>query len=207
MLAFRAKSGQLPIQSGICLLGMSMPAPNSSENTASVALSDAELSGRIQELRPALRGYILSILPHPDAAEDVVQETCLFLWERRGDFQPGTNFKAWAFKTGYFKALTHRRELQRNKVVTLSEDLLHRIAGAAEEQAEQIDERLVAMRACLADLRPEDLRLLQLKYVERRSLSEQARSLNAPPNRLQKAISRVRLALRHCIEHKLSLNP
>lgn len=183
-----------------------MPEPTNPENS-DVVLGDADLSGRIEALRPALRGYILSILPHPDAAEDVVQETCLFLWERRTDFQPGTNFKAWAFRTGYFKALTHRRELQRNKVVTLSEDLLHRIAGAAEEQADQMDDRLLAMRTCVSELRREDLRLLQLRYVERRSLSEQARSMNAPPNRLQKALSRVRLALRHCIETKLSRNP
>lgn len=170
-------------------------------------VSELEFARLLADLRPALRGYVLSVLPHPDAAEDVVQETSVFLWERRGDFDAGTNFKAWAFKTAYFKALSHRRDLQREKVVTLSEDLIQRVAGAAQEVAEEADVRLRALGECLAGLRPRDLQLLQLRYVEQRSLTDQAKALQVPPNRLQKAISRLRLALRHCIETKVRDTP
>ncbi|MCB1133389.1 MAG: hypothetical protein KDN05_19875, partial [Verrucomicrobiae bacterium] len=131
-----------------------IPFPSPEEDSS---LDSAEISAQIEAIRPALRGYILSILPHPDAVEDVVQETCLFLWERRADFQAGTNFKAWAFKTGYFKALAHRRALQRNKIITFSEDVLHRIAGAAEQQAGHADARLSALSHCLRELGPADL--------------------------------------------------
>lgn len=174
------------------------------ENPETEELDEAGFARLLADVRPALRGYILSVIPHPDAAEDVTQETSVFLWENRAHFIPGTNFKAWAFKTGYFKALSHRRELQRNKVVTLSEDVIHRIAGAAEDFADQADRRIEVLQGCLGELRPADRRLLQSKYVERRSLTDQAHELNVPPNRLQKTISRLRLALRHCIKSRLS---
>jgi len=123
----------------------------------------------------------------------------------------GVNIKiksATAGKAGEgFKALSHRRDMQRDKLVTFSEDILQRIAGAAEEQTGQIDRRMEALRACLAELPADDLRLLELKYVRRASLAEHARQRGWKPNRLQKALSRIRLALRHCIESRLSKHP
>ncbi|SHI75060.1 RNA polymerase sigma-70 factor, ECF subfamily [Rubritalea squalenifaciens DSM 18772] len=160
-----------------------------------------------ESLRPKLRGYILSILPHPSAIDDIMQETMILLWEKRADYTQGTNFKAWAFKVAYFKTLSYRRDLQRNKVVTLSEDLLHRIAGAAEEQTEEYDGRFLALQDCLDSLAPKDQQLLKATYVDKQSLTDQARQLDVPPNRLQKAVSRTRMALRSCIQRKLSQTP
>jgi RNA polymerase sigma-70 factor (ECF subfamily) len=165
---------------------------------------DASLGGLIEQLRPALRGYVLSLLPDRDACEDVVQETCLFLWDRRGEFQSGSNFKAWAFKAAWFKVLTHRREMQRRKLVSFSEDVLERISRAAENFAEEADHRLVALRDCVADLPAEGKRLLQLKYLDRVSLTAHAKDLGVKPNQIQKSLSRIRIALRHCIETRLS---
>lgn len=167
----------------------------------------AAVAREIESLRPALKSYILSLLPHPGACDDVVQETCIFLWERRTEFRPGTNFKAWAFKAAWFKALAHRRDLQRNRVVTFSEDILQRIAGAAEQRTEGNDSRIGALRSCLAELPPADLQLLRLKYLEKGSLADHARALDFKPNRVQKTLSRLRLVLRHCIETKLSRHP
>ena len=161
---------------------------------------------QIESLRPALTGYVLSLLPQSDACDDIVQETCIFLWEKRDDFTPDTNFKAWAFKTAWFKALSHRRDLQRRKVFTFSEDILQRIAGAAEDQASHVDHRIEALHACLDQLPAADRKLLQLKYQRRESLADHARQLGWKPNRLQKSLSRLRLALRHCVESRIS-NP
>lgn len=165
---------------------------------------DVPLDAMIEELRPALKGYVLSLLPDRDACEDVVQETCLFLWERRTDFQPGTNFKSWAFKTAWFMILTHRREMQRRKQISFSEDVLERISRISESFAEQADPRLDALRHCIAELPAESKRLLRLKYLDRSSLTSHANELGVKPNQIQKSLSRIRLALRHCIGNRLS---
>lgn len=165
---------------------------------------DPELAKEIAGLRTALRGYVLSILPHHGACDDVVQETCLFLWERREECSEETNLKAWAFRVAWFKAMAWRRDRQREKTVSFSEDSLHEIAEAAESLADEAQDRLRALRGCLARLSPGEIRLLRLKYVERGSLSDHARELRRQPSRVQKTISRLRLALRHCIETKLA---
>jgi RNA polymerase sigma-70 factor (ECF subfamily) len=165
---------------------------------------DPSFADAVAGVRGALKGYVLSILPYPDACEDVVQETCVFLWDRRRDYQAGSSFRAWAFKAAWFKALSFRRDLQREKVVTFSEETLQRIAGAAEDFSSQADERIVALQRCVAELPEADAQLLRLKYLDRASLADHARQLAMKPNRLQKALSRLRLALRHCIERRLS---
>lgn len=181
--------------------------PLNPEQPEAQGIDSRTLIREFEALRPLLRGYILSIVPHPSAVDDIMQETIIILWEKRADYTPGTNFKAWAFKVAYFKALSHRRELQRSKVVTLSEDLLHRIAGAAETLADESDSRFQALQDCLGSLLPRDLSLLQATYVEKTSLTDQAKQLDVPPNRLQKAVSRIRIMLRSCIKKKISNTP
>ena len=144
------------------------------------------------------------MFPHPDACEDIVQETMIFAWDRRGEFTQGTNLKAWLFKAGYFKTLSRRRDFRRDRLITFSDEALQRLAGAAEEFLEDPDNRLLAMRRCLVTLKPDELALLRFRHVDRGSLTDKARELGVAPNRLQKILSRIRLALRHCIEKNLS---
>lgn len=167
-------------------------------------LDEAGFTRTLEALRPALRGYVLSIFPHPHLCEDIVQEAMLFAWERRKEFKPGTNLRAWLFKAAYFKTLAQRRDTQRDPLITFSNDVLQKIAGAAEDHAAGTDPRFSALQSCLSLLKPEDFALLKLKYLDRGSLSAQARENRMAPNRLQKALSRLRLALRHCIEKKLA---
>lgn len=170
----------------------------------SLSREDGMWGSRIEVIRPALMSYVMSLLPDRDACDDVVQETCLFLWDRRGDFEPGSNFKAWAFKAAWFKVLTHKRDAQRSKLISFSEDVLERISKAAEQLADDVDHRLAALRGCVADLPADSQRLLQLKYLNRASLTDHARSLGLKPNQIQKNLSRIRIALRHCVETRLS---
>lgn len=180
--------------------GAMTPRPDSWEDPQDDSAFAAEIAG----LRLPLRGYVLSILPHHAACDDVVQETSVFLWERRHERDETTNVKAWAFKVAWFKSMAWRRDRQREKTVSFSEDTLHEIAAAAESLADDAAERLLALRACLSRLAPAEVRLLQLRYVEGGSLAGHARERQMKPARVQKTISRLRLALRHCIETKLS---
>lgn len=39
-----------------------------------------------------LYAYIRTLLPEADVASDVLQETNLMLWQRAGEFSPGSDF-------------------------------------------------------------------------------------------------------------------
>jgi RNA polymerase sigma factor (sigma-70 family) len=45
----------------------------------------------------SLRAYAISLTRSPDRADDLVQETVLRAWAKRGMFTPGTNLTAWLF--------------------------------------------------------------------------------------------------------------
>lgn len=167
---------------------------------------DAEFDRAMRELIPALQGYVRALMVDPDAVDDLIQETCLFLWDRREQLG-GERLRPSAFRIAWFKALSYRRDRQRERLVHFSDEGLQRIAGAAEEAAGETEQRLHALRICLAKLPPDDLALLRLKYLDRGSMAEEARKLNQSPNRLQKALSRLRLVLRHCIRATLSEIP
>lgn len=167
----------------------------------------ADFESWISVLRPSLIAYVASLVPQArQEAEDVVQAACTILWEKREEFQQGTDFKAWAFRTAYFQALALRRDLSRNKVAVFSDQMLQRVADASEVAAETSDRRVDALRTCLNSLSPEDKRLVALKYTTNVPLADHARRIGVPPSRLQKSLSRLRIVLRHCIQKRLN-NP
>lgn len=168
---------------------------------------DEMLAAEIATLRLPLQAYAFSLLANHSAGDDVAQETCLYLWEHRAERRSGSDLKGWAFSVARFKALAWRRDKARERTVNFSEDVLHRIDADAQTICNNLQERLDALQTCLTHLAPQEIHLLRLKYVERTSLTAEAHRLGHHPNRLQKAISRLRLALRHCIESKLTRQP
>lgn len=165
--------------------------------------SEVEIVLGITSLRLPLRGYLHTLVPDRAACDDLVQDTLLFLWERRGSADASTPLRAWAFKVAWFKAMAWHRDHRRDRLVYFSDDMLQQIAPVAETLSHTAENRLEALRHCLAGLAPEDLALLRLKYVDRGSLTRHAGARGWKPNRVQKTLSRLRLALRHCIQSRL----
>lgn len=98
----------------------SQTAPDSS---SAMPLPDSEIEGNIRAIQGDLRGYIISISGRSEDCDDTLQETNIFLWDRRTDFIPGTSFKAWAFKVAYFKVTASRRDRMRRGEIVFSEEM------------------------------------------------------------------------------------
>jgi RNA polymerase sigma-70 factor (ECF subfamily) len=45
---------------------------------------------------PWLRGYLLCLVPRWADAEEIFQRCTVLLWEKFDQFEPGTDFEAWA---------------------------------------------------------------------------------------------------------------
>ena len=58
--------------------------------------------------------HVLSLLPNWADADEVFQKTCILLWQKFDEYEPGTNFRAWAFRVAYYKVLQLRQQRQKN---------------------------------------------------------------------------------------------
>jgi RNA polymerase sigma-70 factor (ECF subfamily) len=165
--------------------------------------NDVFVAEEIRVLQPALREYVAALLSGRDGVDDLVQETNLFLWSKRTDFVEGTNFRSWALRVAWFKVMAARRDRAREGKVVFSDSMIEMLAERAEQRMQEADARLGALRICLEKTRPQDRRLLQWKYARGGSLTELAAACGKAPTAIHKSLSRLRLALRHCVENQL----
>ena len=158
----------------------------------------------ITQCQGALRGFVTSLMSgHPDSL-DIVQETNLLLWEKRSEFESGTNFKAWAFRIARFLVLNHRRKFDNRPKLEFDELHVESIGMFWQQEDFLSDEsRRAALSACLKKLRPVDRELVAVRYSEDGSLDEFAKKLGRGKASLYTTLGRLRTALRICIERKL----
>ncbi len=95
--------------------------------------------------------YIRSLVPNPADAEEILQQTSLVLWEKFGQFEPGTNFRAWACKIARFEVFNHRARQNRVKPL-FGEAFVCEIADQSDRSANYLEAQTRALRHCLENL-------------------------------------------------------
>lgn len=166
----------------------------------------AEFVGQITRHQTALRAYIISLMPGMDGVSDVLQETNVVLWEKRGKFQPGTNFRAWACAIARYEVKTHRRKMLSRGLRLLDEDLAEQLADRGEETPEKLDERLRALDKCINRLDDDGRQLVEHRYYSEASLEEFATRSGRSAESLRVTLFRIRAALKKCINNELAIN-
>lgn len=150
-----------------------------------------------------LWAFLIAMMPgHPDVA-DVLQKTNLVLWEKRGSFELGTNFRAWALTVGRFEALKHLKSLRRDQIFVFDDELLDQLADDVEASLPQTQTRLEALKHCLDQLRPQDRELLEHRYSSSEILGSYAKSRGRSVSSLSVTLFRLRALLRQCVSRQL----
>jgi RNA polymerase sigma-70 factor (ECF subfamily) len=155
----------------------------------------------LQSERP-LRAYVLSLMPHWDDADDVLQQTKLQLWERFAEYDPAGNFLSWARKIAFYLVLDHRKKLSRERA-KLSQAALELVAESAAAIEQESDLRHRALADCLAKLAPENRTLLRQCYEAGHTIKQVAESLGRSIRATQQKVSKIRVALQECVERTM----
>lgn len=148
-----------------------------------------------------LFAFVLSLVGNREQANDVLQQTNLVLWEKLDDFEPGTNFMAWAFQIARFQVMAHRQKQGRDRHV-FDEEAVALVATAFEKQAEAFDDRLSALSVCIQQLPDDGRSLIRRRYGEGWSVKNLADELGQTANRLAVRLHRLRAALMECIQRR-----
>ena len=162
----------------------------------------AEFVRLLTNVQDRLFVYVLSLIPNPDVARDVVQAANLVMWEKTDEFKPGTHFNAWAMKIAYFQVLAHRRDQQRQKMV-FNDGVLEQLAMEAKPLLEQVKDRRDALRQCVQELNDHQKTLVRRHYGDGQAVIAIARELGRSRHAVAMVLHRARLALMRCVEQKL----
>jgi RNA polymerase sigma-70 factor (ECF subfamily) len=148
-----------------------------------------------------LYGYILTLLPRRDAAADVLQETNLVLWRKSSEFEPGTNFTAWACSIARYQVLAYLSNKGRDRH-RFDDELLATLARRIDARLENLTERQDALRTCLEKLPSRDRELVIARYTKGSSVKAIAERIQKTENAISRSLYRIRGLLLDCVQRQ-----
>jgi RNA polymerase sigma-70 factor (ECF subfamily) len=146
-----------------------------------------------------LYGYLLSLSADPDAANDILQEANIVLWKQWQQFQPGSNFTAWAFRVAHFQFMAYRQRQLRDKTL-FSDELLATLASEAREIDEWHEERSAALEKCLERMPDRSREAIRMRYADELKVSDMAEILQRSANAVSQILFRARQWLIECVQ-------
>ncbi len=152
----------------------------------------------------SLYRYIYTLVPDPDQAQDVYQESVLTMWEKFGEYRADEPFLPWAYRFAYFKVLAQRKN-KRLQPTLLDDDVLEILAEEQVEEDERLDAQLRILSGCLEKLPQKERRLLQVRYDGRATVAQIAQETGRLAGTLYRVLHRVRKKLLHCIERRMAV--
>jgi RNA polymerase sigma-70 factor, ECF subfamily len=168
-----------------------MSAPSAARAAPSAALREALI-----QAMPSLRAFAISLSRDRNEADDLVQETLIRAWNSLGDFQEGTNFKAWLFtilRNNFYNGL---RKLKHQTEYAKSMDNSHFIEPASQEKKLEFEDVIRG----LGVLPPDQREALILVTVENMSYEEVATICGCPIGTVKSRVNRARARLEAHLE-------
>lgn len=141
----------------------------------------------------------LAIVGNRADADDVIQETCVVLWEKFDEFVPGTSFKKWASAVIRNVARRFAQKRRRHRGVGLSDLSLQRIAHGQTAGSELFELQGEILRECLGKLRESDHDFLFDCYRHSSTLTAYAREQGRSVETIYTRLKRLRKRLSDCM--------
>ncbi|MBN9379679.1 MAG: sigma-70 family RNA polymerase sigma factor [Chitinophagaceae bacterium] len=177
------------------------------------AVDPAELSvfdTLYHQYHHAVYSNIYKLIGQKEAAEDILQEVFLALWERRHKLDTA-RVAGWLFVTSYNKSLKYLKKKSRENAVHLSDDTLYEV------QEDVTSEDLYSLRVSMIEdavnhLPERKKQVFKLCRYEGRSCDEVARMLDLSPGSVKDYLKQANRQIKdyifsHYAEASLGLTP
>lgn len=163
--------------------------------------TEGQIVNLIVQHQHDLHHYILSLLPDPALASDVLQETNLVLWNKAHEFDLSRPFLPWALTFAFYQVKAARRDSSRDRHL-FDDDLIASLAAEPMDcEADLMDK---ALENCLRKLPRTQRKLILARYQPGASVQDLAAEFSQTPNALSIGLLRIRSSLKACIEQQLS---
>ncbi|MEM1441030.1 MAG: sigma-70 family RNA polymerase sigma factor [Verrucomicrobiota bacterium] len=152
------------------------------------------------EHQPQIHAYVRSLLYQRADADDVMQETASVLWRKFDQFEKGTRFDRWAFRTAFHQVRYFRQKKAReSKRLQFSDDLIDTLSHEAEEFLENTDDTLAALERCVQKL-PENHRdMVRWRFEPGGTNREIAKKIGKSESVVSRTMNRIYESLMKCV--------
>lgn len=155
------------------------------------------------EIQTELKSFVAHLMPFTDARDDIVQEVNLLVMEKRRQFEPGTNFRAWVYTFARNVTMKRQKRARERREFAFDPEVMERLAEDFREADPVTDERLPALQRCLAKMTGDERALLLGRYERRGATVEAADERGTSAAAVRGVLHRLRIALRRCVEREL----
>jgi RNA polymerase sigma-70 factor (ECF subfamily) len=160
----------------------------------------AAFSELVSAHRSRVFGYIYAMLHNMSDAEDIYQQTTLLMWQKFGEYSPGTDFGSWALKIAYYNIKNFQRSMRRRHVF-FSDAVMEKVAHCYESHSvKAAEERLDALGRCVRRLSEQHQHILKLRYAESISIKELANREGKTEAAMTMLLSRLRKTVFKCVQ-------
>lgn len=172
-----------------------------------ILAGDLDAYGKVvREYQGMVKGYALRRLGDWTQAEEVVQLTFIRAYQKLDEFRADEEFGVWLCVTAKYLILS---ELEKCRRETRNRDnfrhqLEFEIATAAAEDlaVDFKQDRADALQDCVDQLQDGSAELIKQRYFVKMSCKEIAKEKNRTVTWVTSTLSRVRKALRNCLENQ-----
>ena len=147
--------------------------------------------------------YLLTLLPNREDAAEVFQDVSMLLWTKFDDFQPDTNFAAWACKVAQLRARKFRERSAR-RAQLFSSELFELIETEMQVTEDSLQTEYRALAECFAQLAAADRELIERRYRAGGNPRRLSTEMCWPIKRIYSELRRIRRALMACVTRRLA---
>ena len=167
-------------------------------------MADDDFAEILASEQNRLRRVIRSVVLCGATTVDILQRANLIAWEKRTDFEEGTNFRRWINAIVRYEILAHRRDQARKKETMLSRETEELLFVTDDGCESDLETEAQALRDCLKTLREQDRSLLKERYSGEETLRAYAEKTGRSEAGLRVTLHRLRQALKKCVESRMS---
>jgi RNA polymerase sigma-70 factor (ECF subfamily) len=175
--------------------------------TQDVQNRKSEFTHYLAATQARLYGYIHSLIPDINDADDLYQQTALVLWNKFGEFDRARDFFAWACGVARGEVANFARRRARQRLYLAGDVNLLLVEAHAEMTDAEQDDRRVALSRCVGKLPPADRELLTECYREPDGVHAAAGRRSRSPHSVYNSLRRIRKALYDCVNRVLAQRP
>ncbi len=155
------------------------------------------------QYQPRIYGFIRSLVPNRADAEDLLQETASVLWRKFEEFDPDSNFLAWALSVARYQVLYFYQKSKRD-VLRFSEEFIDAVSADTVAESVRLGGLEEMLSKCLAKLSDRDRQLLAARYWQELAPKTLAAKLGQPLKTIYSSLDRIRRYLTECMRRRLT---